>query len=268
MDFNQIPDDLRVPLAYIEFDNSRANTGAVTSQHRRLVIGQMRSSGTATAGELIRVTRPDQGQPLFGEGSMLAEMVRATLDTDQFIETWAIALEDDAAGQAATGSIQISSPPTAAGTLVLYIAGQRIRVGVAADDEVADVATNAAAAINALGRLPVTASAATDTVTLTCRWKGATGNDIDLRANYYSGEELPAGLALTFTAMSGGTANPDIAPAIAGMAGTWFKTVVMPYTDTANLDALAAELEERWGPIKASDGVAYAAFRGTHATTT
>ena len=267
MDFNQIPDDLRVPLAYIEFDNSRANAGAVTSQHRRLVIGQMRSSGTATAGELIRVTRPDQGQPLFGEGSMLAEMVRATLDTDQFIETWAIALEDDAAGQAATGSVQISSPPTAAGTLVLYIAGQRIRVGVAADDEVADVATAAADAINALGRLPVTATAATDTVTLTCRWKGETGNDIDLRANYYSGEELPAGLALTFTAMSGGTANPDIAPAIAGMAGTWFKTVVMPYTDTASLDALAAELEERWGPIKASDGVAYAAFRGTHAET-
>ena len=28
MDFNEIPDDLRVPLAYIEFDNSRANAGA------------------------------------------------------------------------------------------------------------------------------------------------------------------------------------------------------------------------------------------------
>jgi len=267
MDFNQIPEDLRVPLAYIEFDNSRANAGAVTSQHRRLLIGQMLATGSATAGQLIRVTRPDQGLPLFGEGAMLTEMVRATLETDQFIETWAIALEDDAAGNAATGTIKITSAPTAAGTLALYIAGQRVRIGVAADDAVADVATAVAAAVNALGRLPVTASATTDTVTLTCRWKGETGNDIDVRANYYPGEVLPAGLALTITAMSGGTANPDIAPAAAGMAGTWFKTVVTPYTDTPNLDALAAELEERWGPVAASDGVAYAAYRGTHSET-
>jgi len=268
MDFNEIPNDWRVPLAYVEFDNSQANQGAVSSGHKRVLIGQrLALTATIAAGEMVRVTQADQADQFFGEGSMLAEMARATLDADRTIETWAIALDEDAAGNAASGTLTVSAAPTEAGTLALYVAGHRVRVALADDDTVEDIATAIAAGINANGRLPVTAAAAAGVVTLTCKWKGETGNDIDLRTNYYSGEMYAADFALTIVPMSGGTANPDIATAIAAMGDTWFKTLAMPFTDTANLNLLADELVERFGPLMSSDGIAYTAYRGNHSET-
>ncbi|MEX2334727.1 MAG: phage tail sheath subtilisin-like domain-containing protein, partial [Pseudohongiella sp.] len=153
--------------------------------------------------------------------------------------------------------------------LALYIAGYRIWVSMSAGDSTADVATAMAAAINANDQVPVTAAVdATNTsqVNLTCRWGGATGNDIDLRDSS-KGEQFPAGLALTYTAMSGGAANPDLSDAIGTMAGEWWNWIAMPYTDATSLDDLEAELDDRYGPMRQVGGRAFAAFRGNHSET-
>jgi phage tail sheath gpL-like len=89
------------------------------------------------------------------------------------------------------------------------------------------------------------------------------GNHIDLRLNYQQGELLPAGIALAITAMTGGTANPDVADAIAVFGDTQYHTIAMPYTDADNLAALDAELESRWGPLVMAEGHAFAAHPGT-----
>lgn len=269
MDFNYIPANLRVPLVYIEFDPSQA-TNTADAEYLILVLGQMLATGTATLLEPIRVTSAAQAKALFGEGSMLAAMFAAIKDADDMMETWALPMEDDAAGQAAAGSLAITGPATAAGTLSVYIAGTRVRVAVASGDTAAAVATALAAAINAETTLPVTAAVngEVDTqVDLTCRWKGETGNAIDVRTNYYQGEALPAGIGLTVTALSGGTANPDLADAIAAFGDEWWRAIVNPYTDAANMTLLEAELDTRWGPTRQIDGIAYCAFRGTHGET-
>ena len=91
------------------------------------------------------------------------------------------------------------------------------------------------------------------------------GNEIDIRVNYYSDDKLPAGLVVNITAMADGTANPDVADAIAVLSAQKFDYIVMPYTDAANLTALENELESRWGPLAPLDGFAFSAASGTSA---
>lgn len=264
MDFNLIPAALRVPGVYVEFDNSLANNAG--PQQKILFIGQRLSTGTVAAGVPTRVTSPAQAEEFFGRGSMLAEMLIAAKAANQFMDTRAIALDEDAAGAAATGTLTITGTATSTGTLALYIAGKQVRVAVTATDEAAAIATAIAAAVNADTTLPVTAAAALGVVTLTCRWKGATGNDIDVRLNYY-GEQTPKGIAVAIVAMAAGATNPDVADAIAVMGEEWYNWIVCPYTDAANLTALEAELDSRWGPTRQIGARAFTAFRGNHADT-
>ena len=265
--FNSIPANIRVPLAYVEFDNTRAVQGTPQISHKLLVLGQRLSTGSVAANVPTRITSAAQAEQAFGRGSMLSAMFNALKAANLYTESWAIALDDAGAGVNATGTLTFSGTVSKAGTLYLYIAGMRVTVAVAAAEASATTATNVAAAINANTALPVTASASLGVVTLTARHKGETGNTIDVRLNYYTGEALPAGLACAIAAMSGGTTNPSIATAIAAMGTEWWNSIVMPYTDSANLSALETELTLRWGPTKMLDGIAFGAYRGTHSAT-
>ena len=265
--FDSIPSNIRVPLAYIEFNNNRAVSGTPGISHKLLAIGQRLSTGTVLAGVPTRITSAAQAEEAFGRGSMLSAMFNALKAANAYTETWAIALNDDAGGVFATGTLTFSGTVTRAGTLFLYIAGHRLTVAVAVSEASATTATNVAAAINANTALPVTASAALGVVTLTARHRGEAGNTLDVRLNYYDGETLPTGLACAIVAMSGGTVNPSVAGAIAAMGPEWYNSIVMPYTDSANLALLETELTLRWGPTKMLDGIAYAAYRGTHSAT-
>lgn len=263
--FNTIPGNVRVPLAYVEFDSSRAVIGTPSMPYKMLFIGAMLAAGSAAVNTLTRVATADAAVALFGAGSMLARMIQQFKRTNRTIDCWAIALADDAAGVPATGTLTVTGTATAAGVLAVYIGGDRVRAAVASGSTATQAATALAAAINADTTLPVTAVSALGVVTVTARHDGTYGNDIDLRGNYYSDDATPAGLALAASAMTTGAANPDVATAITAMGDEWFQGIVMPYTDTANMTALEEELTDRWGGTRQIDGVAYCAFRGTHA---
>lgn len=265
--FNSIPAALRVPGVYIEFDNSLAGNTVIA--HKILVLGQRLTTGTVAEGVPTRVLSESAAEEYFGRGSQLAEMLKAMKAADRFMEVWAIGLDDDAAGEPATGAISTTGTATEAGTLVVYIAGKAVKVAVASGDTGDTVATALAAAITADTTLPVTAvvnGTTTTQVDLTARHAGEVGNDIDLRKNYY-GEKTPAGLLVAFTAMSGGTTNPDIGTAIASFGQEWWNWIVCPWNDTANLTTLATELDSRWGPLVQKGARAFTAFRGSHADT-
>lgn len=270
--FDSIPSNIRVPLVYIEFNGSNAVRGTPAIMHRILVLGQRLAGGSVAEGVPVRVTSADEAGGFFGRGSMLHEMFVALKAANRYTETWAIALDDAGAGVAATGTVTFAASPTAAGTVSLYIGGKRVRIAAAVAATAASLATALAAAINADDTLPVTAAVngvVTEQVDITARHKGEAGNGIDLRLNYYQGEQSPAGLTVTLSGaqLAGGTANPDIAPAVAAMGDEWFHSIVMPYTDAANMAALEAELATRWGPTRMIDAIAYTAYRGTHGAT-
>lgn len=257
------PGSLRLPGVYSEVDNSQAVRGSQAIQLRRLLLGQMLAAGTAEPLTLTRVTSPEQGDTLYGRGSMLAGMIRAALTQDSYTELMVMAVEDDAAGVAATGTITLAGAATSAGALNLLIAGRRVRVGVASAATAAVVASAVAAAINANVDLPVTATAATNVVTLTARNKGEAGNGLDVRLNYYVGEETVPGITATIVKMAGGVANPDLSDAIAALGDTWVHGWAIPYTDAANLAIVEGELSSRFAWDREIEAHSFAAFNGT-----
>lgn len=261
--FDNIPAALRTPGAYIEFNNELA--GSVGIMQKIVAVGQRLPAGSVAEGVPVRVTDPSQAVTYFGRGSMLALTLAAALSANAETELWAIALDDSVAGNKAAGSIQVTSPATAAGTIVLYLGGKRLTVGVASGDDANTIAASINAAINADLDLPVTAGVSTNTVTITARHKGEVFNSYDIRTNYYQGEQLPAGVALTITPMTGGTSNPDITTATDAMGDEWYNWIINPYTDVANMVALESEIDERWGPLKQIGVRAFTAFPGTHA---
>lgn len=261
--FNQVPSANRVPFVFVEFDNSNAIQGAQVLPYRALLIGQKLVAGSAVADTPVRVTSLAQAKTLFGDGSVLAGMFAAWFDQNDFTEVWALPVADNGAGVAATGTVAVTGPATAAGTINLMIAGRVVQVAVANGDAATAVATAIAAAVNADATLPVTANAASSTVTLTARNKGETGNDIDIRHSYYSGETLPAGIALVITAMASGATNPVLTTAIGNLGDEWFQVMACAFRDTASLTALKTELDDRWGPVRQIEGHLFVGATGS-----
>ncbi|TBR15077.1 MAG: phage tail protein, partial [Chitinophagaceae bacterium] len=208
----------------------------------------------AEAGEAIA---------LFGRGSMLARMVAAFKKADRYSEVHAIALDDIGGGSAASGTITVTGPATAPGTIALLIAGVAVPVAVATGAIANDIAAAIAAAINAKADLPVTAAAAAAVVTVTCRHKGTVGNSIDIRHSHFAGEALPAGVALAIVAMAAGATDPDLATVWPVIGDNAYRTIVIGLTDATTVAAAKAELDDRWGPLRMLESVAYGAKSGT-----
>lgn len=196
--FNDIGTDLRTPFCFVEFDASKAQQGPSVMQYRILAMGQRLPTGTVAALTPTRITSAKQAEKAFGKGSQLARMLAAHFRNNTTTELVAVALDDDNAGQKAKGGMTFSGGTSTGGTLCLYIAGERARVGISTAMSAADMASAVAAAVNADGSLPVTASANLETVTFTARHAGEWGNGIDVRLNYHTGEETPEGVRIAF----------------------------------------------------------------------
>lgn len=211
-----IPESWNLPLFWATVDGSMA--GNVSSAQRALLVGQMftsgGNSGSAVPGVAIAVGSEAQARSLFGTGSMLHRMVAAFFASNTTQQLWCLPVAEPSAGTQSNAYILVTSGNNS-GVLTLYIAGQKVACNVASTDDATAIATSLAAAINAVTSLPVTAVASGALVTLTCQWKGLTGNDITIIPNYYgvsSGEVYPSGLSLLFSqaviaASAGGATN-------------------------------------------------------------
>ncbi|MFC4168441.1 phage tail sheath subtilisin-like domain-containing protein [Teichococcus aestuarii] len=262
--FRDIPAALRVPLFFAELDNSQGNTGS--EAQRTLVIGQMTAAGTLPAGLPVIDQGAEWRRGAAGAGSELARMAAAYRRRDSFGELHLLPLADAGAGVAATGSVAFTTAATAAGTLNLYVGGERVQMLVVPSQTPAQLATALAAAITAQPDLPVTAAAATSTVTLTAKNKGLNGNQLPLMLNYRGaagGEATPAGLGVTLTQMTGGTTNPALDAALANLGDRTFDFIVCPFTDSASLASIRAFLAARWAWDRMLYGHAFAATAGT-----
>ncbi|MEZ8102150.1 phage tail sheath subtilisin-like domain-containing protein [Vibrio bivalvicida] len=270
MSLGSIPNDIRVPLVYIEIDNSQALTGTPALAQKVLVLGQQLDNGSATPLTLNRITTSEsQSDNLYGKGSMLARSLKKFRKNNEFTDVYALGIEDLGA-TAAVGEIAVAVTTVKAGVIYLLIAGESVQVTVQDTDDADSIATAIIAAVTANEHLPVTAKlkdATTDVVELTCKWTGITGNDIDIRYNYYDGEVLPGGVTLTLTPMANGAGTPDMSAVIAAIPNEWYNHMLMPFNDTQSMNALRDELVDRWGPLKMIEGIAYTAFRGTFAET-
>lgn len=272
--YNDIPTALRVPFVTAEFDASRASQGPALLSYRALLIGQRIASGDAVADTIVRVTSAEQAALRCGRGSLLHRMAIAWYASNTSTELWLGVLDDDLAAVAAEFEITVDDEDPSVtgasedGTLALYVGGVRVSVAVATGDTVSDVATAIAAAINADGDLPITATALAGVVTCVFKNSGEAGNDLDLRFNYRDGDETPSGIVVTISASVPGATNPSLTNLIAAMGDTWYHIIGHPYTDSASLDDIETELSSRNGPLRMIDGLAITSAAGTLASLT
>lgn len=231
-----IPASWNLPLFWAVVDGSQA--GNLNDVKRALLVGQMFSTGSAKGTAALNVpvavgSLALAGQ-MFGIGSMLYRMVKAFLQVNTTQQLWCLPVAEPT-GTTASGTITITAG-TAGGLLTGYIAGQKVQLVVGSTDTAATIATNFAAAINAIAEMPVTAAASAAVVTVTSKWIGLTANDIGIVFNYLGtagGESFPTGLSVQIGAMAGGTGSPTFTAAISAIQSMVYDYVGMPYNDAA-----------------------------------
>jgi phage tail sheath gpL-like len=282
--FNSIPANWKMPLYWVEVDPSMA--GYPRSRLTSLIIGTKLASGTALNDVPIPVPSQADAQQLFGRGSMLDNMVEAFTKNNFAQELWVVPIAEAGAGVQATGSITVTTPATAAGTLPVYISGRRVQVFVAAGAPIGEVATAIAQAINKDPSMPVLATQASSDatlVTLKCKWKGVEGNDIDVRLAYgglLAAEQVPVGLGITLaptppagatgTKLSGGTGSPNLTQALTNLGDAIYEYVATGFTDSTSLALLEHEYgfsdDGRWGWMRQLYGHVFGSVRGAGAS--
>lgn len=251
--FNNIPSNLRVPLFYAEVN---AGYQAYQGPSRTLLIGQKTAAGIAAANVPIRFD--GDAQALGGIGSQLSEMAIWARANHPFGEIWLLPLADPA-GVAATKTITVGVGILgSAGSVSVYIGGEKVEVAVQPTDTNATVAAALVAAINAgyykFGRplsFPVTAAAAANVVTLTARNVGALANNLAVTTNQV-GDEGALQQYLTVAAGTAGTGVPSLTAGLAGLGDIEFDFICAPYADTTSLDVIRDFLgptSGRWSPM-------------------
>jgi phage tail sheath gpL-like len=256
----EIPTDWRVPGTYVQVRPNYSQAGLLPYPARALIVGQMLGTGAGIAGQVYPLLGPDQAANLFGYGSMAHRMAIRFLAANNSIPVDIVALADVGVAMA-TGTITVVRVPAASGAEIIEIAGQRVGVlfNAATDTSVTLAAAKIAAAINAQISLPVTATSVLGVVTLTARHAGVSGNDIQVRVPNWPDANAPSQFNATNTVMASGAVNPTVASIFAAIAAVDYTDIVMGWNDAANLAALNAELNRRYGAMVKLDGYGFVA---------
>jgi len=230
--------------------NEQFAVGASIIPQKNIIIGTY-DEGTFTdldPNVPFRVFSPEDVGSKTGFGFMLHRLARAAMKPG-IVETWVIPQPEGGSDpDQATGELDFSaSADVVAGTIALYIAGDRVAIATSVDDTGIIIGGNVTDEINDNDDLPVTAVDGGDgTVALTSKSGGTWGNDIDLSFSLSAGEYLPDGVACTITDMSGGAGVGDIQDALDalgtgdGQNDEFFTNLIHGYgADTATLDAIS-----------------------------
>lgn len=282
--FNNIPDTLRVPGGYVEVDNSRALKGLIANPHKALIIGQKASlAGTLPYTTLVAISRDNLADGYFGAGSILARMCNKFKENNPNTELYAMAVGSGIAGTAASGGIDLSGAlysDVVSGNHIYYlmINGEEIQIPITSGYSGGALASKAMSMINSTSTLPVRAAlgaASRGKLVLSAICSGALGNYINVRENYYNYQSTPSCFSTMYVLASygisllvGGATDPDIGDVWAMIDNEQFHYIIQPYIDSANLVEIEDELEDRFDPLNDLQGHGFTCVRAAQASMT
>ncbi|TCR69693.1 phage tail sheath subtilisin-like domain-containing protein [Bosea sp. BK604] len=247
--FNFIPGSgLIAPGIFFELNSA----GQYQSKSRGLVLGHKSSAGSLADNALTLCSTIEEAALLAGPGSQLYETFRLARQNAPVQELWVAAVP--VTGTPGAWTLTLSAMAAAGGDGVFEISGRKIALAVGPSEAVNTTATNLAAAINAYvdpltkAYLPVTATVATNVVTVTARHAGTTMNEIELTTDPNLPGNIFAGkIAVAATVPATGTAS--VSAALAALGDEPFDWIISPFGETTNLDAAQAALSDvsgRW----------------------
>lgn len=246
LNFNILPADVEVGVA----------------EQRMLFIGQMASTGTATAGKLVQdIANDNSWDTLFGAKSVLANMIRKARklcsDCGYQVAIDAIPLADSTEETSASASATVTFTGTATETATMYVVigseyYHKYTISCAKDATGAQLATALKNKIDADTKAPFTASVASNVVTITASNKGTIYNN---SAIYTEG--AIAGVTTAITAFTGGAVDPEVDDdVLALIENLRYQAIVSPIE--YGISYLKTELDARFNTNnKVMDGVLF-----------
>lgn len=238
-----VASNIRKPGTTHEFDILSAARGLVPLTYNVLLIAMKTSAGTSVNGTIYQIFIDSDGDTYFGAGSELALMCRSALKVGRRVgSTPAIfaASMADPAGTAATRTLTVTGPATAAGDILIEVAGRPIRCGVKNGDAQNTIAANLKAAIDAVQvatPLPCTAGVATNVVTLTLRQTGVNGNELIQRVLEY-----PTGVAIALASPVAGVGAADITSTLDTSIDRYYHAIAVANHTSTDVTDFAAHI--------------------------
>ena len=240
-----IPASDKVPGVFMKVSLGVGPATAADAPRKILLFGNKTSAGSAVVEKVYAVVSADDAETLFGIGSELYIMARAALRANPSAALFAIVMTASV-GVSASGTVTITGPATAAGSVSAFILGEEIVAAVASGDTATTIASALAAAINARTDLPVTASPAAGVVTITFRHGGPRGNRTSLRTS----ANATAGVTATASAayLASGATSDSPANALDAIAVGRYHYLVAPYDDSTNINLFRTHVQDEAGP--------------------
>lgn len=290
--FNNIPDTTRTPGVYVEIDNSRALKGLYANPHKALIIGQKIAAGSVPYRTLKAITRDSLADGYFGAGSELARMCNVFKNNNPNTELYAVAISCDitssASAIAASTTINFSDQMSGAtldydGTLYLMINGVPVNVALTSAMSGAAIGGAILTTLNTskYSHLPVVCSVGSNlsipsegSVFFSAVNRGAQGNNINIRVNYYAWQSNPIGFStftdasITHMANGADASGPVLSDAWGVIDNEHFNHIIQPYTDATNLTSIEDELANRFLPMEDLQGHGYTVYRGSQVACT
>jgi phage tail sheath gpL-like len=251
----QIPANLLVPGQYEEIDNSLA--GAQGDIKKVLIMAYKTASAPAVPGKPVQVLTKAKAAELCGHGSPAAVTAEAWLDLNGIEECWILPVAEPDAGTRWQKPFTVGAAAAGEGAVNITVNGTTLAAAVSAGAAASEIAAAVVARINSEANLPVEASADQGVVTVSSLVKGIGGN-----ANTVSMEAAAPGVTVTPDAAAAGTGTANLAALFPGLGGTRYHYFISDFDDPANIAALAAELESRYGALRQIGGRAFIALSG------
>ena len=203
-----------------------ATVAASNTLQKVLFVGIM-ASALGTDGALYENIQVGQEDELFGESSMLANMIRQARKINKVTRFDAIGLHEDGDGDAAEATITVTGTATENGQLTVVVGSSldyTFTIPVINGDTATVIGGKIATAITDNAQIPFSASNATGVVTLAFEHTGLIGNN-----QVISVDGDVAGVSYAITAFAGGVGDPTFTGIFDVIGSNRYQGIVWPW---------------------------------------
>ena len=246
-----------IPAVRVEVNFAKGEGSTATGPRSVLLLGLKSAAGIGTVDTLYGPDTADQlidtttADALFGAGSELARMYARFIRANPSTPCYAIATTPGDTPIAATGTVVLTGPATANGSIRYSISkSQFVEVGFITGESITTIGDRLEDAVNAKADWPFTASNAAGTITMTAKCSGTRGNQIRHMAKV--SPLTGTGIAVTpvsSTAFTGGTVVDDVQNALDLVNARRFSYIVLAHEDSSNITAAATHVATLALPI-------------------
>jgi phage tail sheath gpL-like len=236
-----------------------------------LIIAPRLNTGRVAALEPTEIFSTQQAADYWGMGSIMHRMTLAAFRQYGALSLTGCAVDDAPAGVAASATVTFLGTALATGIVILWVGTDRITVRVDKGDDGTVIANRLSGEIaNNRPLLPVVAQRSDNVVTLTAKNKGTAGNQLG-QLGHFGGHPVVVcevlGIDVETTAYAGGACDPDIAEALAKIAGERYHIIAIPFGTAEAAQALSEHLKEVSNEINQLGGRGFMFIDGNFADT-